>query len=55
MRWMMLATALAWTTLTACAETVRCPDGEIFDENGACVPIPDGGPGDAGPADDAGA
>jgi len=33
-----------------CAETVRCPDGQIFDEAGECVQIPDAGV-DAGPAD----
>lgn len=41
--------ALALVVLLAfggCAETVRCPDGEIFDSDGACVPIPDGGPDD---------
>lgn len=32
----------------ACAETQRCPDAEVFDENGRCGPIPDAG-GDAGP------
>lgn len=37
---------------TGCAETVRCPDGEIFDERGECAPIPDAGP---GPGTDAGA
>lgn len=36
---------LAFVALLAgCAETVRCPDGQIFDDDGACVPIPDGGP-----------
>ena len=30
--------------LSACAETQRCPDGQIFDDAGRCVPIPDAGP-----------
>jgi hypothetical protein len=34
----------------SCAETVRCPDGEVFDEDGDCVPIPDA----AGEASDGG-
>lgn len=38
---------------TACAETQRCPDAEVFDENGRCGPIPDAG-GDAGPPADGG-
>jgi hypothetical protein len=25
---------------SACAETERCPDGEVFDREGRCVPIP---------------
>ena len=33
-----------------CAETVRCPDGQVFDEMGECVPIPDAGA-DAGALD----
>lgn len=32
--------------LGGCAETVRCPEGEIFDSDNACVPIPDAGPDD---------
>ena len=28
---------------TSCAETVRCPDGEIFDMKGKCIDIPDAG------------
>ena len=47
----LLATALA----TGCAETVRCPDGEVFGESGECVDIPDAGPdggrGDGGSVD----
>ncbi len=43
---------LAWIALaTGCAETVRCPDGEVFDERGECVPIPDAG---TSPGPDAG-
>ncbi|MBX3270899.1 MAG: hypothetical protein KF729_11605 [Sandaracinaceae bacterium] len=34
--------------VAGCVETVRCPDGEIFDARGECVPIPDAGA-DAGP------
>lgn len=30
----------------ACAETARCPMGQIFDSNGQCVDIPDAGTGD---------
>lgn len=37
--WMVLALAVA-----GCTETVRCPDGQIFDAMGACVDIPDSGP-----------
>lgn len=33
-----------------CVETVRCPDGQIFDERGDCAAIPDGGP-DGGAVD----
>lgn len=46
--------------LAGCSETVRCPDGQIFDEDGACVDIPDGGTrsdassSDAGSAGDGG-
>ncbi len=44
-----LAGVLVVALLVAgCAETVRCPDGEVFDEDGECVPIPDAGPEDAG-------
>lgn len=39
MRWLLLA-----LLLTGCAETVRCPDGQVFDDDGACVDIPDAGP-----------
>lgn len=35
--------ALALLVLAGCAETVRCPEGQVFDEAGACVPIPDAG------------
>lgn len=42
---LFLALALG---IAGCVETVRCPAGQIFDEGGDCVPIPDGGP-DAGP------
>ncbi|MCB9591278.1 MAG: hypothetical protein H6719_00990 [Sandaracinaceae bacterium] len=37
-----------------CAETVRCDDGEVFDDGGECGPIPDAGVdagNDAGPED----
>lgn len=38
--------------LLGCAETVRCPEGQVFGSGGACVPIPDGGgPVDARSAD----
>lgn len=48
--WLWLALALG-----GCPETVRCPDGQVFDDDGACVPIPDAGPeGDAGSDEDAG-
>ncbi|HJL18069.1 MAG TPA: hypothetical protein RMH99_20565 [Sandaracinaceae bacterium LLY-WYZ-13_1] len=40
--------------LGGCAETVRCPEGEIFDEAGECVSIPDGGPPTDGGAPDGG-
>lgn len=26
---------------SACAETIRCPDGQVFDAAGNCVPIED--------------
>lgn len=29
--------------LYSCAETVRCPEGEVFDETGRCIAIPDAG------------
>jgi len=45
----LLAAALA----AGCAETVRCPDGQVFDDDGECAPIPDAGPGDAGSAAEA--
>jgi hypothetical protein len=46
-RW-ALALLLAVAT-TGCAETVRCPEDQVFDEDGECVPAPDGGLGaDAG-------
>lgn len=50
---------LAWivlvVALVGCAETVRCPDGQIFSATGECVPIPDGGSRpDASDASDAG-
>jgi hypothetical protein len=31
----------------ACAETERCPDGQVFDRDGSCIPIEDV-PADAG-------
>ncbi len=31
-------------TVAGCAETVRCPEGRIFADGGACVSIPDAGP-----------
>ena len=33
--------------LAGCAETVRCPDGQVFGDDGRCEPIDDrdGGPG----------
>ena len=34
--------------LYSCAETVRCPEGEVFDETGRCIPIPDAGELDGG-------
>ncbi|MFK7990920.1 MAG: hypothetical protein AB8I08_33175 [Sandaracinaceae bacterium] len=38
--------------LGGCPETVRCDDGEVFDEDGECGPIPDAGDSrDAGPPD----
>lgn len=49
MRTMRLVLLLAF--LSGCAETVRCPDGEVFDDDGDCEPITDR-PTDAGaPAD----
>lgn len=39
-----LVLALALLGLAGCAETVRCPEGEIFGDGGACVAIPDAGP-----------
>ena len=53
---MRLALALlAFVALLAgCAETVRCPDGQIFGHDGACVPIPDAGPQAARDAGDGG-
>jgi hypothetical protein len=39
-----LAFALAALAALGCAETERCPDGHIFDDDGTCIPIPDGGP-----------
>ena len=45
--WLLLAAVL----LAGCAETVRCADGEIFDDDGSCVPIPDAGPDEDGGAD----
>lgn len=38
------------TLLSGCPETVRCDDGEVFDSDGECGPVPD-----AGAARDAGA
>jgi len=38
--WLLVSAIL----LAGCAETVRCPDGRIFDDHGECVEIPDAGP-----------
>ncbi len=45
-----LAVLLACAAAAGCVETVRCPDGEIFDERGECIAIPDAGT-DAGSPD----
>lgn len=42
MRWI----ALALVVFAGCAETVRCPDGQVFGDDGACIPIADAGSGD---------
>ena len=44
--WRGVWVALVFVALAAagCAETVRCPDGQIFDEDGECINIRDGGP-----------
>jgi phenylpropionate dioxygenase-like ring-hydroxylating dioxygenase large terminal subunit len=41
---MRRAWLIALLFLGGCAETVRCPDGQYFDRDGRCVPIPDAGP-----------
>ena len=51
MRWWM-ALVIAGMVSVGCAETVRCPDGEIFDDDAECTPVPDAGS-DAGSEDDA--
>ena len=37
-RWLFVIAVLL---ASACAETERCPDGEVFDRDGRCVPIED--------------
>jgi len=49
MRRALYAALLAACLAAGCAETVRCPDGRVFDDDGECVAIPDAGPPDAGP------
>ena len=39
--------------LLGCAESVRCPENEVFDDAGVCAPIRDAGP-DGGPPTDGG-
>lgn len=34
--------------LTGCPETVSCPDGQVFDENGRCILIVEDAGSDAG-------
>jgi hypothetical protein len=43
----VLAALLVAMLGAGCAETVRCPDGQIFADDGTCVPIPDAGVEDA--------
>lgn len=45
-----LVVLLASAAAAGCVETVRCPEGEIFDERGECIAIPDAGT-DAGSPD----
>lgn len=52
MRWWWLAAATSFVLLSGCAETVRCPDGQVFGDNGDCAPIPDAGPPRDGGDDD---
>lgn len=49
-----LSTVLLLVVLTGCAETVRCPDGHVFDDDGDCIPITDAGPRDPGDGGDGG-
>ncbi len=44
MRWLIV---IVFLVLAGCAETVRCPDGQIFASDGTCVPITDAGALDA--------
>lgn len=38
-----LVVFLTSAAAAGCVETVRCPEGEIFDERGECIAIPDAG------------
>lgn len=29
--------------LSSCAETIRCPDGHVFNDRDECIPIADAG------------
>lgn len=50
--WLYAVLAAAVLAGAGCAETERCPDASVFDDDGRCVPIPDAGaPRDAAPAD----
>lgn len=44
----VLALLMLVLLAVGCAETVRCPDGEVFDGDDECAPIPDAGADDAG-------
>lgn len=52
----LLAAAALLVILAGCAETVRCPEGQVFGDDGRCKAIGarDGGANDGGGANDDG-
>lgn len=54
MRWRLISVLFVASLLGGCPETVRCDEGEVFNEEGECGPIPDAGQSDAGGVADAG-